>query len=63
MVVYSQVAAAERMRTALPTQRVVVAATDIPPRSEIAAAMLTVQAVPDPLMQDSAATKVEDVAG
>jgi Flp pilus assembly protein CpaB len=63
VLVYSQVSEAERVKSSLPTMRVVVAATDIPPRSEIAAAMLTVQVIPDPLMQAGAATKVEDVAG
>jgi Flp pilus assembly protein CpaB len=63
IVVYSQLSEAERVRTSLPTLRVVVAATDIPPRSEIPAASLSVQVIPDQLMQVGAATRVEDVAG
>jgi Flp pilus assembly protein CpaB len=63
VVVYTQAGEAERVRNSLPSQRVVVAATDIPPRTEIAAAMLTVQVVPDPLVQTGAATRVEEVAG
>lgn len=63
VVVYSQISDAERVKASIPTLRAVVAATDIPPRTEIAASMLTVQSIPDPLMQTGAATKVEDVAG
>jgi Flp pilus assembly protein CpaB len=63
VMVYSRLSEAEAVRNSLPTLRVVVAATDIPPRSEISAAMLAVQVVPDQLMQAGAATRVEDVAG
>jgi Flp pilus assembly protein CpaB len=63
VVVYTQMADAERVKNSLPTLTVVIAATDIPPRSEIAAAMLAVQVVPDRLMQNGAATRIEDVAG
>ena len=62
VLVYAQVSEAQQVRSALPTTTVVVAATDIPPRTEIAAAMLSVTAIPDPLMQAGAATRVEDVA-
>jgi Flp pilus assembly protein CpaB len=61
--VYSEVAEAQRVKASLPTLRVVVAATDIPPRAEIAASMLSVEVIPDPLLQQGAATKVEEVAG
>src|SRR5690242_536878 len=60
VVVYSQVSDAERVKASLPTLRVVVAAVDIPPRTEIAAAMLAVQVIPDTLAQAGAATRVED---
>ena len=63
IVVYSQVSEAQRVQASLPTLRVVVAAVDIPPRTEIAASMLSVQVIPDQLMQQGAATRVEDVAG
>jgi Flp pilus assembly protein CpaB len=63
VLVYSQVADAQRVRASLPTSIVIVAATDIPPRSEVAASMLTVSTAPDPLLQEGAATRVEDVAG
>ena len=63
VVVYTQVADAERVKASLPTTQVIVAAVDIPPRSEIATAMLAVQVIPDQLMQVGAATRVEDVAG
>ena len=62
VVVYAQVSEAQQVRSALPTTTVVVAATDIPPRTEIAASMLSVTTIPDPLMQAGAATRVEDVA-
>jgi Flp pilus assembly protein CpaB len=61
--VYTQVSAAQQVQAALPTTVVIVAATDIPPRSEIAASMLAVTAIPDLLIQAGAVTKVEDVAG
>src|SRR5215216_4875807 len=63
VIVYVQVSEAERVRTSLPTLRVVAAALDIPPRTEIAASMLDVHVIPDQLMQQGAATRVEDVAG
>jgi Flp pilus assembly protein CpaB len=63
VLVYSQVSDAERVKGSLPTTQVIVAAADIPPRSEIAASMLAVQVIPDQLMQAGAATRVEDVAG
>jgi Flp pilus assembly protein CpaB len=63
VLVYSQVSEAERVRASLPSTFVIVAATDIPPRSEVAASMLAVSTVPDPLIQDGEATRVEDVAG
>ncbi len=63
VIVYSQVTEAERIKDALPTLRVVIAAADIPPRTEIAASMLTVQVIPDRLLQQGAATRIEDVAG
>lgn len=63
VLVYGQVADAQHVRASLPSNLVIVAATDIPPRSEVAASMLAVSTVPDPLLQDGAATRVEDVAG
>jgi len=63
VLVYTQVAEAQRVRASLPSTVVIVAATDIPARSEVAASMLTVSTAPDPLIQDGAATRVEDVAG
>lgn len=63
VMVYSQVAEAERVKASLPTKRVVIAATDIAPRTEIAAAQLAVRTVPDELVQAGAATKIEDVVG
>jgi Flp pilus assembly protein CpaB len=63
VIVYSQVSEAEHVRSSLPTLRVIVAAADIPPRTEIAASMLAVQVIPDQLAQQGAATRVEDVAG
>ncbi len=63
IVVYSQLSEAESVRSSLPTLRVIVAAADIPPRTEISAAMLSVQVIPDQLMQDGVATRIEDVAG
>jgi Flp pilus assembly protein CpaB len=62
-VVYSEVSDAQRIKASLPTNQVIVAAADIPARSEIAASMLAVQPIPDQLMQAGAASKVEDVAG
>jgi len=61
--VYSEVAEAQRVKSSLPTLHVIVAATNIPPRTEIAASMLSAEVIPDPLLQEGAATKVEDVAG
>src|SRR5918911_2912399 len=61
--VYSQVSEAERVKASLPTARVVIATTDIPARTEIAASMVNVRTVPDELVQAGAATKVEDVVG
>jgi Flp pilus assembly protein CpaB len=61
--VYTRLTEADRVRSLLPANRVVVAAADIPPRTEIAAAMLAVEVVPDQLMQAGAVTRVEDVAG
>jgi Flp pilus assembly protein CpaB len=61
--VYSTVADAEQARAMLPSARVVVAVTDIPPRTEIASSMVNVRAVPNELVQDGAATKIEDVVG
>jgi Flp pilus assembly protein CpaB len=63
VMVYTEVSDARSIRASVPTTQVVVAAVDIPSRTEIAASMLTVQAIPDQLMQAGAATKVEDVAG
>ena len=63
VLVYSQVSDAERVKASLPTTQVIVAATDIPARSEVATSMLAVQVIPDQLMQVGAATRVEDVAG
>jgi Flp pilus assembly protein CpaB len=63
VLVYSQVSDAQRVKASLPSTLVIVAATDIPARSEVAASMLTVTSVPDPLIQDGSATRVEDVAG
>jgi Flp pilus assembly protein CpaB len=54
VMVYSRLSEAEAVRTSLPTLRVVVAATDIPPRTEISAAILAVQVIPDQLMQAAA---------
>jgi Flp pilus assembly protein CpaB len=61
--VYTQVSEAQQVKSSLPSTIVVVAATDIPPRTEIAASTLTVTTIPDPLIQAGAATRVEDVAG
>jgi Flp pilus assembly protein CpaB len=63
VMVYSQVSEAERVKASLPTARVVIATSDIPARSEIAASMVNVRTVPDELVQAGAATKVEDVVG
>ncbi len=60
---YSQVSDAQQVRASLPSTRVIVAAVDIPARTEIAASMLAVATIPDPLIQVDAATRVEDVAG
>jgi Flp pilus assembly protein CpaB len=61
--VYSQVSDAEKVKASLPKQQVVIATTDIPARTEIAASMVNVRTVPDELVQAGAATKVEDVVG
>ena len=61
--VYSSVSEAQRIRASLPTTYVVIATSDIPARSEIATSMLGVQAIPDQLMQNGIATRIEDVAG
>src|SRR5918912_1438263 len=61
--VYSQVSEAERVKASLPTARVVIATSDIPPRTEIAASMVNIRTVPDELVQAGAATKIEDVVG
>jgi Flp pilus assembly protein CpaB len=63
VVVYQQMSEAQRLRASLPSTQVIVAGTDIPPRTEIAASMLTVTTVPDQLLQEGAQTRVEDVAG
>ena len=63
VLVYSRLNEADRVRNSLPSQRVVVALADIAPRTEIAAALLTVEVVPDQLVQTGAATRVEEVAG
>jgi Flp pilus assembly protein CpaB len=63
VMVYSQVSDAERVKSQLPTARVVIATADIPARTEIAASMINVQTVPNELVQAGAATKVEDVVG
>jgi Flp pilus assembly protein CpaB len=63
VIVYGQVADAERVKASLPKARVVIATTDIPARTEIAAAMVNVRTVPDELVQAGAATKIEDVVG
>lgn len=63
LMVYSQVSEAEKVRASLPTARVVIATGDIPARTEIAASMVNIRAVPDELVQAGAATKVEDVVG
>jgi Flp pilus assembly protein CpaB len=63
VMVYSQVSDAERVKASLPTARVVIATSDIPARTEIAASMVNVRTVPDELVQAGAATKVEDVVG
>src|SRR5918911_3928242 len=61
--VYTQVSEAEQVKASLPTARVVIATTDIPARTEIAASMVNVRTVPDELVQAGAATKIEDVVG
>lgn len=61
--VYAQVSEAERVKSALPTARVVIATQDIPARSEIAASMVNIATVPDELVQAGAATRIEDVVG
>jgi Flp pilus assembly protein CpaB len=63
VMVYGQVSDAERIKGELPTARVVIATTDIPARTEIAASMINVQTVPTELVQAGAATRVEDVVG
>lgn len=63
VVVYLQVQEAERVKASLPKAKVVIAAADIPARSDIAAAMLRITEVPDELVQIGAATKAEDVVG
>jgi Flp pilus assembly protein CpaB len=63
VMVYSQVSDAERVKASLPTARVVIATSDIPPRTEIAASMVNIRTVPDELVQAGAATKIEDVVG
>src|SRR3984893_13219415 len=63
VMVYSQVSEAEQVKASLPTARVVIATSDIPPRTEIAASMVNVRTVPDDLVQVGSATKVEDVVG
>ncbi len=63
IMVYSQVAEAERVKGSLPTARVIIATADIPARTEIAASMVNVRTVPDELVQAGAATKIEDVVG
>jgi Flp pilus assembly protein CpaB len=63
IMVYSQVSDAEAVKASLPTARVVIATSDIPARTEIAASMINVRTVPDDLVQVGAATKVEDVVG
>jgi Flp pilus assembly protein CpaB len=63
VMVYSQVSEAERVKASLPTARVVIATSDIPARTEIAASMVNIRTVPDELVQAGAATKIEDVVG
>jgi Flp pilus assembly protein CpaB len=63
VIVYGQVAEAERVKASLPKARVVIATADIPARTEIPAAMVNVRTVPDELVQAGAATKIEDVVG
>jgi Flp pilus assembly protein CpaB len=63
VMVYTQVSAAEQIKSQLPTARVVIATADIPPRTEIAASMVNIQTVPNELVQAGAATKIEDVVG
>src|SRR5438309_11850816 len=62
VLVYTQVAEAQRVRASLPSTVVIVAATDIPDRSEVAASMLTVSTDPYQLIQDGDVTRVADVA-
>jgi Flp pilus assembly protein CpaB len=63
LTVYSQVSEAERVKSSLPTARVVVATADIPARKEIAASMVNIVTVPDELVPAGAARKIEDVVG
>src|SRR6202171_4272374 len=63
IMVYSQVSEAEKVKASLPTARVVIATSDIPARTEIAASMVNVRTGPDELVQAGSATKVEDVVG
>src|SRR6202171_874238 len=63
VMVYSQVSDAGRVKASLPTARVVIATSDIPARTEIAASMVNVRTGPDELVQAGSATKVEDVVG
>jgi Flp pilus assembly protein CpaB len=63
IMVYTQVSQAELVKASLPTARVVIATSDIPARTEIAASMINVRTVPDELVQLGAATRVEDVVG
>ena len=63
VMVYSQVSEAERVKASLPTARVVIATENIPLRTEIAASMINVRTVPDDLVQQGSATRIEDVVG
>lgn len=59
--VWQQVSAAQAVLGLVPTRQVVIATMDIPARTEIAASMVKVVAVPNDLVQAGAATHVEDV--
>lgn len=63
LVVFRTVGEAEAVKATLPKAKVVVAAVDIPPRTEITAAQISVRTVPDELLQVGVATKPEDVIG
>lgn len=63
VLVYQQVADAQRVKAALPTSQVVVATDDIAARTEVSASQVGLRAVEGDLVYAGAATKLEDVVG